>query len=58
METEEPQPPITFAGIREQFRRSPVLALISAITIGFFVGALLRCFERERAPKSGKPKRV
>ncbi len=57
MEAEAPKPTHTFAALREQFRRSPVLALISAISIGFFVGALLRCFEREPAAHSGKPKR-
>ncbi len=57
MGTENPEPPRASTEIHEPSRLSPALALVAAISIGFFIGALLRCFERERTPHSGKPKR-
>ncbi len=57
MGTDASKPPHTVAAIREEFRRSPVLALVSAIAIGFFVGALLRCFERDRSARPAKSRR-
>ena len=44
MEPRESKPPL--AALAEQLRRSPALAVVSAVTVGFLVGVLLRCFER------------
>ncbi len=35
------------ADFRAQLRRSPGLALLSAVAVGFAVGLVLRCFERK-----------
>ncbi len=49
MAPRERKPPL--AALAEQLRHSPTLAVVSAVAVGFFVGVLLRCFERPTRAK-------